>query len=231
MNNKQLPVPLLPREITWGIRYLLFQLVFLGSLLSATLSCLMYDVTAVDLDTVYFMVNLAAVIWIFHHYLRESIKYGISHWIRLLVVTLLGFLIYRLLFLGIDALIQWLRPEFYNVNDAAIAENTRDRFWITALGAVVLVPLAEETLYRGLVFGAVQQKSRVMAYVLSVVIFAGIHIMGYVGTFPITTLMLCFLQYIPAGLVLAWAYEISGSILAPVLIHTAVNTLAILSMR
>ena len=231
MGKKQLPVALLRREITWGIRYLLFQLVFLGSALTLLLKLLGFSTDGLILDTFYFIVNLGAVIWIFRSYLWQSFQYGISHWVRLLIVATVGFAVYFALTRGLDILIYWLKPEHYNVNDASIATYTRSHFLLTAFGAVILVPLAEETLYRGLIFGALQQKSRLLAYILSILFFAFIHVMGYIGSYPPSVLLLCFVQYIPAGIVLAGAYEYSGSILAPVLIHTAVNAIAIFSMR
>jgi len=231
MDKKQLPVVLLRREITWGIRYLLFQLVFLGSVLTLLLNLLRLPYDGLILDTAYFIVNFGAVVWIFRSYLWQSFKHGISHWVRLLIAATVGFVVYFALTRWLDNLIYWLMPEFYNVNDAGISTYSRSHFLITFLGAVVLVPLAEETLYRGLLFGALQQKSRLLAYILSTLFFAFIHVMGYIGTYPSSVLLLCFVQYIPAGLALAGAYEYSGSILAPVLIHTAVNAIAILSMR
>ena len=231
MEKKQLPVELLRRELQWGTRYLLFQLVFLGSVLALLLSFLGLPSGDIYLDTAYFTVNFGIVNWIFHSYLRNSFKHGIRHWRKLLVTAALGFTVYFLLTQGLDALIHWLKPEFYNVNDAGITEYTRSHFWVTAVGAVVLVPLAEETLYRGLIFGGLHPKNRLLAYGISTLFFAFVHVMGYIGSYSPSLLILCFLQYIPAGLALAGAYEYSGSILAPVLIHTAVNTIAILSMR
>ena len=47
----------------------------------------------------------------------------------------------------------------------------------------------------------------------------------------ITGLLLCFLQYIPAGIALGWAYVRSGSILTPILIHTLVNAIGVAILR
>jgi membrane protease YdiL (CAAX protease family) len=231
MGHRQLPVPLLRREITWGLRYLLFQLVFLGALLSQALALLGLNGNSALLDATYFGANLAAVVWIFRSYLWQSLKHGISHWSKLLLAAVIGFAVYYAMIRGLDDLILWLKPEFFNVNDADIAANSRSSFLITAVGTVVLVPLAEETLYRGLIFGGLHQRNRLLAYVLSTLLFSFIHVMGYIGAYPPLQLLLCFAQYIPAGLTLAWSYEFSGSILAPVLIHTAVNAIAIYSMR
>ena len=45
------------------------------------------------------------------------------------------------------------------------------------------------------------------------------------------TLLLCFCQYIPAGICLGWAYAKSGTIWCPVLIHMTVNQIGMLFMR
>ena len=44
-------------------------------------------------------------------------------------------------------------------------------------------------------------------------------------------LALCFLQYIPAGIALAWSWKRSGNIFSPILMHITINALGILSMR
>ena len=68
MKSTQLPVPLLLRERTWGWRYLLFQLFFLGPLLALLLSLISGGSNGPLLDCVYFGVNLVAVAWIFRSF-------------------------------------------------------------------------------------------------------------------------------------------------------------------
>jgi membrane protease YdiL (CAAX protease family) len=62
-------------------------------------------------------------------------------------------------------------------------------------------------------------------------LFALVHILGYIGFYPFEMLLLCFVQYLPAGICLAAAYRLSGSLLSPILIHALVNLLAMLSLR
>lgn len=231
MENRQLPVQLLPREVNWGIRYLLFQLAFLGSVIVLLLQLLNLPADDLILDTTYFIINLGIVILIFHNYLWQSIKHGLKHYAKLLIAAIVGYTGYFLLSECCDTIINWIEPGFFNVNDASIAAYGQSHYLITFIGTVILVPLAEETLYRGLVFGLFHRKSRLLAYTVSTLFFAFIHVMGYVGYFPPYLLLLCFVQYIPAGIALAGAYEYSGSILAPVFIHTAINAIAILKMR
>ena len=231
MKNKELPVTLLPGEITWGLRYLLFQLVFLGPIISSVLSLFSPHIRGIHIDTVYFLVNFGAVLGIFHRYLGKSVQNGLRHWRKLLLTAGAGLIVYFILTQGLDLLITRFYPEFQNINDTSISRYTKEQFWLTAFGTVILVPMTEETLFRGLIFGFLHRKSRVLAYVICTLFFAFIHVMGYLGTAPAGVLALCFVQYLPAGLILAFVYEYSGSILSPILIHTAVNASAIISMR
>ena len=231
MNKKPLPVTLLHREVKWGIRYLLFQLTFLGPLLSLFLSFFRVPSDGLVLDTTYFIVNFGVALWIFRNYLWNSIKHSIRHWRRLLIAAAVGFAIYYFLSRTIDMLIYWLKPEFSNLNDEGIAQYSKAHFIITMIGTVLLIPPVEEVLYRGLLFGILKTKNRMLAYGLSATIFAFIHLIAYIDAYTPTALLLSFFQYFPAGLILAGAYEFSGSILAPILIHTVVNAIAIYSVR
>ena len=105
-----------------------------------------------------------------------------------------------------------------------------DNLWIVAIGTVVFVPFAEEALHRGLIFGCLYQKSHVAGYLLSICIFAAVHIVGYVGTYSPLHLMLAFMQYVPAGLALCWAYRKSGSIFASMLIHAMINAVGLFAL-
>ena len=231
MQKQELPVSLTRSEISWGIRYLLFELVFLGPLLSIALNFLWPTAKDVHFDFLYFFVNFIAIILIFRKFLKHSIGHTAKQILSALLAAAIGFVLYWVLQIVLSAAILFSVPEFYNVNDAAIAETSREHFLLMAVSTVVLVPIAEEMLHRGLIFGLIHRKSRLAAYAVSTVLFSAIHVVGYIGGYEPHILLLCFLQYVPAGLILAWAYEFSGSIFAPVLIHTAINIIGILSTR
>ena len=55
--------------------------------------------------------------------------------------------------------------------------------------------------------------------------------LGYIGTESVRTLVLCFLQYLPAGLCLAWTYTKADNIFAPIVVHAIVNAVAIGALR
>ena len=104
-------------------------------------------------------------------------------------------------------------------------------YTLTAIGVVILVPLVEEVLYRGLIFRNLYRSSQTAAYLVSMAAFAAIHVLGYIGSESVTTLVLCFLQYLPAGLCLAWTYTKADNIFAPIVVHAIVNAVAIGALR
>ena len=54
--------------------------------------------------------------------------------------------------------------------------------------------------------------------------------MGYVGSFGAVQLLLCFAQYLPAGLVLAAAMEKTDSIVTAMCIHAIINAVSMIGI-
>ena len=122
-------------------------------------------------------------------------------------------------------------PEFSNVNDDTISVMVQQNFPLMVIGTVVLVPITEELLFRGLIFRGIYNRSRFWAYAISAVAFSLPHVVGYIGMFDPLLLLLCFVQYLPAGLCLSWAYARADSIFAPVLMHMVINLIGMFAMR
>ena len=219
------------QEKILGVLYLLFQQFLLPLLLSYLMGLLPFGVSSAVLNLLYFLINFIMVLWIFSSFLKRSWNAVPKQLLRILGISLVAFGLYWVSNMAISGLYGLLLPNFSNLNDASIAALAGSNIYIMALGTVVLVPLVEEVLFRGVLFGAFPHRHRVAAYIVSAAAFALVHVLGYIGSADLTTLVLCFLQYVPAGLCLAWAYDASGSIFTPVLIHTVINALGILSLR
>ena len=99
------------------------------------------------------------------------------------------------------------------------------------IGTVILVPPAEECLFRGLIFRKLYGKNQAAAYLISILAFSCIHIFGYIGVYSPLELTMAVLQYLPAGLCLAWSYTRADTLFAPILIHAAVNYVTINGLR
>ena len=126
-----------------------------------------------------------------------------------------------------EQIISWLAPGFSNANDASITTLLRGNSFLMTLGTVVLVPPVEECMYRGLIFRKLYGFNKWAAYAISIAAFALVHILGFLGSYSPLELCLAVLQYLPAGVCLAWAYVRGGTIFAPIFIHAIVNAVGI----
>jgi membrane protease YdiL (CAAX protease family) len=89
--------------------------------------------------------------------------------------------------------------------------------WIVVIAIVVLAPIAEEVFFRGVVFNALRREGgRRWAYLGSSILFAVIHL-SLLALVPIFLL----------GLALAWVYERTNNLLAPIAMHATVNAVSV----
>lgn len=219
------------RETILGWAYLGLQLLIIPLVLRSINQLLPTPMSGALLNFIYFSLNFAAVCCIFHAFLKESWTIAKLRMGWTLQSAFLGFAAYQIAVFAIGWLISTFYPGFANVNDSNVASMTRQNYTLMAIGTIFLVPIAEEALYRGLVFQGLYGRSRAAAYILSTLTFCAAHVVGYIGSCEPLVLALCFLQYIPAGLCLAWAYVRADTILAPILIHMTVNSMSIYALR
>jgi len=232
MRNRNGASPgLSPTEAVWGWGYWAFQLFLLPSILSAVNGILARPFSGAEINFLFFLINFLAVILIFHGFLGRSFRQVTAHPAYFCQAVILGLVAYFACAFLVEKCVQLLDPGFHNANDASLTALGSGNFFLTALGTVVLVPVAEECFYRGLFFRHISGRSLWAAYLLSVLVFAAVHIAGYIGVYSPLGILLSFLQYLPAGLCLAWSYAKSGTIFAPILIHTVINAYGIFRMR
>ena len=215
------------RETVSGFCYLAFQMLLLPSLLYFINGQLERPLNEAELNFVFYLTNFIAMLVIFHDFLSRSLSQALQHPVVLCEAVILGFVAYYVCFFLTDRLVGLLVPSFTNYNDEAIGAMSRGNSFLMLIGTVILVPPVEECFYRGLIFRNLYGKSRVAAYLVSMAAFACIHIIGYIGQYSAVELILAVLQYLPAGLCLAWSYVRGDTIFAPILIHAAVNYISI----
>ena len=117
-----------------------------------------------------------------------------------------------------------------NLNDTTISAQIDDAPHMTLLIVIFLAPFVEEVLFRGLVFGNLKSRSRALAYVVSCLLFALLHVWQFAMVKQDVTYFLLMIQYLVPGLVLAWAYDHSGTLWASIGLHAAVNALSVWAM-
>ena len=219
------------QENILGYIYLGFSHLLLSALIAIVAYLWGYPISVTSLNIIYFLVNFVSVVAIFHRFLGRSLQTAWKNIPKCLISAIVGFGIYYWGTILVGFLITWINPNFANVNDQAVSGMIQENPLIMGICTVFLLPVVEETLYRGLIFQQLQRKHRVLAYIVSVAVFSAIHVAGFIGSVDGLTLLLCLMQYLPAGFALAWAYEQADTIIAPILIHMIVNQIALTAMR
>ena len=218
-------------EKIWGWLYLAFSLIALPTLLNLLNSKLAAPLDEGTLNFAFYCVNFLAICCIFSSFLSDSLVAAWRDLWNFIQAVVLGYVALWAATKALNFAMSYLLPNFENINDSAITSMAHTGYTLTAISVVILAPIAEEVLYRGLIFRNLYRSSQVAAYLLSMAAFAAIHVLGYIGSQSVTTLVICFLQYLPAGLCLAWTYTKADNIVAPIVVHALVNAVAIGAVR
>ena len=185
------------------------------------------------LNIVFFVMNFLIIAVGMQKFLRTDLRHFGKHFLYCLGIATVGFAVYWAanMLVSIAIVLYW--PEFTNANDANLAAMSKECYWVFLACTVFLVPITEEVLFRGILFGSVHKYSPVVAYIFSAMIFSAIHVVPYLGSdgFTLKTALVSMIQYLPPSLCLAWVYEKSGTIFVPALVHCAVNLIGVLAMR
>ena len=109
-------------------------------------------------------------------------------------------------------------------NNDAVAELASEGANRMFAVAVLLAPMVEEPLFRGLLFGTVRRRGRLAAYAVSVLLFCFYHVWQYV--LLDWRYLLQMINYIPVSVALCYSYEKSGTIWVPIAFHMLVNAIS-----
>ncbi len=140
--------------------------------------------------------------------------------------VILGFAFY----IALTYILHWVLGFFGLGNDTAnneaIKTMAKADYPIMLVTTVFMAPIIEETIFRGLFFGLIQRKSRILAYFISALLFAILHVWQFIPTQGILDTILDTLQYMAPAIALGWVYEKTGTIWGPILTHGLINAMA-----
>ena len=198
-------------EAIAGWCYLPFYLVLLSAGIQYLAAALHVSLTALTINIIYFSINLLFVLLVFWNFVQALI---------------LGFALYYAGTWAVQALEHLLAGQVTIYNNVTVNELIFENRYVMLAVSVVFAPVIEETLVRGVVFGTIRPASRVLAYIVSALLFTLMHNWQYFGLYPALSILLSCLPYIPASVALAWVYEKGGTIWAPITLHALINAMS-----
>lgn len=175
---------------------------------------------------VYFAVTCLFILIVMHSYLIKSATDLIECIKSAIFAIILGFFGYYIL--------RWLMSVIFwlvGLNDfpalSGILSQVRLNYGVMPIVSIFLAPIAEEVLFRGIVFGGLRRKSRLMAYLVSFLVFGFYCVWSKFFSGFGWDLLIDFLYYLPASVALCWCYEKGGSVWASILLHVLINILSV----
>ena len=217
-------------EYIAGFVYLPFYLLFNGLIIQFVLQLLGITADGLTTNLVYFYVNFIFVVAAFRKFLSESLVRFVRRIGRSVLGVSWGFVVY----IGLNVIVNLAIMSTIGVVDNPNNEYVNDLYnqshKLITVGAVLLGPLAEETLFRGVIFGFFRKKSRLLAYAMSFVCFSVIHVWAYALASPDWTLLINLVQYLPPTIALCYACEKGDNIFCSVALHMIVNASAVSAM-
>ena len=217
-------------RIAGGVFFLLYLIVFpllMGWIFRGVELLLGISLSQSEENALYYYVAFVLTILIFYNFIGKTTHRffsGLGHTLAAAGVGIVAFyglneLLYRLTSVALGNQL--------NLNDITISAQIHDAPRPTLLIVIFIAPFVEEVLFRGYVFGMLRGHSKILAWGVSCVLFAFLHVWQLAaGSGSLWTVVL-LVQYLVPGLVLAWTYDRCGSLWGPILLHMAVNALSV----
>ena len=118
-------------------------------------------------------------------------------------------------------------PESTSANQDVIVEMMQTDIIPIFITTVILAPVLEELIFRGIIFNSLYQKNRIFAHFFSSFLFGFMHIYSALFNGEIGQL-LYLIPYGVMGLVFSFVYEKKGNIIVPIYLHLLNNLISIL---
>lgn len=179
--------------------------------------------SAVQRNTLYFAITFVLILLLMRSFLRKEWDRLCDYKLPCLLMIVPAHLLCVLLSFVVVGLTLLLPEELSALYDQALMELSGLSGEGSFTLLVLLVPIVEETLFRGLVFGSLREKNRLAAYLVSVLLYVLCAVWQYAVRYPNASILFYALQEIPMAFALAWCYERSGSLWSPILYHAAYN--------
>lgn len=221
------PYPMTRVELVLGWVYVFVHMFAMAYILTGlnnyVFPLLGFQLSAAWLNFLYYAVGFAYLLGFLFHYLRETFADMCGNFVNTVIAVLVGFIAYVFLSYLVNYGLGFILKELTNPNSAAVFSSTKLNPNKMLVIGVLLAPVVEETLFRGVAFGSLRRVNVILAYLVSTLLFSIYHLWSYLVADFHPSLLWYLLQYLPAGLVLGWAYDYSKSLFAPIFLHMMIN--------
>ena len=226
---KPFTLPMTKRERRAGWIYLPIHVFVMPLLIMPIIQVALHlsgvEISVVYLNAFYYGFGLLYILFFMMNYMRENfVRKWNPGWGRTILISIGLYLLFNII---INLVLSNFTDNLINPNQEAVNDSVMMNTPAMFAVAVLMGPIVEEVLFRGIVFGTIREKRPVAAYVVSALVFAFYHLWQSAVIAGDWSVFIYAVQYLPIGVVLAWTYERTGSIWGSISLHMLINTLAV----
>lgn len=218
--------PMSKTELLPGAIYIPVHIIVLDFLVPLAVRAISPGTSPLWTNLIYFAISLAFILAVMHRFLATSIRDLLECRFDALTAIVVGYFAYYIM-RWLLSLIFWLAGWSAFPAVEGILSQVRLNSGVFPVVSIILAPIVEEVLFRGVAFGGLRKKSRIAAYIVSFLVYGFYRVWGNIFTGFGWGLLIDFTYYLPASLALCWCYEKSGSVWGPILLHMLINLLSI----
>jgi len=178
--------------------------------------------------TLYYLVSFLLILL----FLRSLLFRDWDRFCDFKLPCLLAMIPTHLVYVGLSligaVLLLLLPEELFELYDGFLTEYLTMHSRSMLVPLVLLSPIAEEVLFRGVLFGTLRVKNRAVAYFVSVGLCVACSVVPYAVNHPDATAVFYMLQQLPFVFALTWCYERVGTVWSPALYHALFNLVTVL---
>ena len=217
------------RERTAGWIYVFIHMFAMPLVIIPCIQVVLYlsgkELSMVYINALYYGVGLLFVLAFMMSFLRQSFMKPWNEGSVPAILIAIG--LYFAFGIAANAILMLVTDTAINPNQAAVNESVSMNTPAMIAVAVLMGPVVEEVLFRGVVFGTIREKRPITAYVVSALLFAFYHLWQSAIAAGNASVFVYMIQYIPIGAILAWVYERTGTIWGSIALHMIINTIAV----
>lgn len=183
---------------------------------------------AVTMNFVCYCISALTMLAVGFRLLRRDYDVLCDNLLRVVLEILGAYFAMIAMNLAVSMVFQLITP-VGNPNNAEVVSMSELSYGKSAAMTVFLAPIAEEIMFRAGVFGYFARRSRVLGYIVTVLLFSLYHVWSYAIVDPAN--LIYIIQYIPVSFLLCLVYERTRSIWGCIFFHMMVNSIALQALQ
>ncbi len=182
------------------------------------------EVLVAEANVIYYAFLFTLALFVFWSFLKKDFL-GLMDW---LPENLFAVGVAVLLAGGLQAVLSLLPFPVADPISLQYAQEFRLAPAPTLVLILLLIPVVEETLFRGLIYGSLRGYSRPLGAAVGVVLYALAVVWRYALEWKDPRYLLLTILYLPMSAALTWCYDRGGSVWSCVVLHGLLNGLVLI---